>query len=94
MRFPVFVVFFLWAISSTVLFATSVTDTLYTSRKDKIILNYGVFEEDGNVAFKILESPRIIPSEYLRRLCKGDLDRLKVVIFDRVGPRHLWCRPI
>ena len=85
MRFPVFVVFFLWAISSTVLFATSVTDTLYTSRKDKIILNYGVFEEDGNVAFKILESPRIIPSEYLRRLCKGDLDRLKVVIFDRVG---------
>ncbi len=65
--------------------AKVVKDTIYTRQNDKIILTYDVVINGGNVFIKVENKPRIIPSDYLRKTCKGDLGLLKVVIFDRVG---------
>ena len=69
------------------LFASAkvVKDTIYTRQNDQIILTYDVAVNGDNVSIKVDTKPRIIPSDNLRKACKGDLELLKVVLFDRVG---------
>lgn len=62
-----------------------VRDTITTKQKDRIILTYEVSNNGGDAVIRFENKPRIIPGEYLREACKGDLELLKVVIFDRVG---------
>lgn len=63
----------------------TVRDTLYTSNKDQIILTYDLSTNGDNVSINMQSNPRIIPSDKLRKECKGNLESLKVVLFDRVG---------
>lgn len=67
--------------------AKEVTDTLLTTSGDRMILRYAVAPEGEGYTLKFSTTPRIIPSasSKLRKESKGSLDRLKVVIFDRVG---------
>ena len=64
--------------------AMELTDTVWTRQNDKIILTYNVSSDNSrmNIDFS---RPRIIPSYALNKACKGELDRLKVVVFDRIG---------
>lgn len=62
-----------------------VKDTLFTGQNDRVILCYEVITSGDNVTFKVAAKPRIIPSDNLRKSCKGDLESLKLVLFDRVG---------
>lgn len=65
--------------------AKETRDTLYSPQGDKIILNYNVStEEDGRIAVKVSRT-RIIPTEALRKACKGDFGKLKLVVFDQVN---------
>lgn len=65
--------------------AKLVKDTLNTSQNDKIILTYDIAVNGENVSINVGSKPRIIPGCNLRKACKGDLELLKVVLFDRVG---------
>lgn len=65
--------------------AKVVKDTIYTRQNDQIILSYDIAINGDNVSIKVDNKPRIIPSDNLRKACKGDLGLLKVVLFDRVG---------
>lgn len=65
--------------------AKVVKDTIYTRQNDQIILTYNVAINGDNVSIKVDTKPRIIPSDNLRKACKGDFELLKVVLFDRVG---------
>lgn len=65
--------------------AKMVKDTINTRQNDKIILTYVISVSGDNVTFSVDNKPRIIPGDKLRKACKGDLERLKVVIFDRIG---------
>lgn len=65
--------------------AKLVKDTIYTRQNDQIILTYDLSSNGNDVSLRIDNKPRIIPSENLRKACKGDLSLLKVVLFDRVG---------
>lgn len=65
--------------------AKFVRDTVKTRQNDQIILTYEIIVDGENVTIKMAGKPRIIPRENLRKVCKGDLDLLKVVLFDRVG---------
>ena len=65
--------------------AKVVKDTIYTRQNDQIILTYDVAVNGDNVSIKVDTKPRIIPSDNLRKVCKGDLGLLKVVLFDRIG---------
>lgn len=69
------------------LFASAkvVKDTIYTRQNDQIILTYDVAVNGDNISIKVDNKPRIVPSDNLRKACKGDLGLLKVVLFDRVG---------
>lgn len=66
--------------------AKEVRDTVWTLRNDKIILTYDVSSDKNNFSLDF-SRPRIIPSptSSLNKACKGEVDRLKVVIFDRIG---------
>lgn len=75
----------LLAIQSLSLSAKEITDTICTRQNDKIILRYSINMDGDNITLQTINAPRIIPSENLRKACKGELDKLKVVIFDRVG---------
>lgn len=68
-----------------ILSAKEMTDTIYTDQSDVIILRYDIKYNEDNAAVVFLDSPRIIPGERLRKVCKGNIDRLKVIIFDRIG---------
>lgn len=68
-----------------VISAKLVRDTVYTRQNDQIILTYDVSVNGNDISLKIDNKPRIIPSDNLRKACKGDLSRLKLVLFDRVG---------
>ena len=65
--------------------AKMVRDTVYTRQNDRIILVYDVAVNGNDVSLRIVNKPRIIPGDNLRKACKGDLSLLKVVLFDRVG---------
>lgn len=65
--------------------AKQVKDTVYTRQNDQIILTYDIAVNGNDISLKIDNKPRIIPSDNLRKACKGDLSLLKVVLFDRVG---------
>lgn len=65
--------------------AKVVKDTIYTRQNDQIILTYDVAVNGDNISIKFDNKPRIVPSDNLRKACKGDLGLLKVVLFDRVG---------
>lgn len=64
--------------------AKETRDTVLTNQNDKIILTYNVSSDNNQFAIDFSRL-RIIPSESLNKACKGELDRLKVVIFDRIG---------
>lgn len=66
-------------------FAKFVKDTLETHQNDQIILTYDLSVDGENMLITLDKKPRIIPSENLRKTCRGDLELLKVVLFDRVG---------
>lgn len=65
--------------------AKLVRDTVYTRQNDQIILTYDISVNGNDISLKIDNKPRIIPSDNLRKACKGDLSRLKLVLFDRIG---------
>ncbi len=65
--------------------AKQVRDTIQTRQNDRVILTYDISMNGDEIVLKVDKKPRIIPSGNLRKACKGDLERLKVVLFDRVG---------
>ncbi len=65
--------------------AKLVRDTINTRQNDQIILTYDISVYGEKVLLKVDNKPRIIPSDNLRKACEGDLELLKVVLFDRVG---------
>lgn len=80
-----FRIFLFLLLISPIASAKTVRDTLYTANNDQIILTYDIGSNGDNVSINIQNNPRIIPSERLRKECKGNLESLKVVLFDRVG---------
>lgn len=78
-------IFFITLVLPGVVSAKLVRDTVFTRQNDKIILTYDISVNGDDISLKIDNRPRIIPSDNLRKACKGDLSFLKVVIFDRVG---------
>lgn len=66
--------------------ATEVCDTVLTRQNDKIILTYNVSSDNNRLNIEFSQ-PRIIPSpsSSLSNACKGELNKLKVVVFDRIG---------
>jgi len=64
--------------------AKEMRDTVWTRQNDKIILTYNV-SSDNNQMIIDFSRPRIIPSSTLNKACKGEIDKLKVVVFDRIG---------
>ncbi len=89
MRSFVTVVFLL---SLAITSAKEVRDTVWTRENDRIILMYNVYSDNNQ--FVISFSRPIIsnPSDFLNKACKGELDKLKVVIFDRIGAvgKDIW----
>lgn len=66
-------------------YAKQVRDTLVTvGGKDKVIISYDFTTEGNIVRIKFNNKPRIIPSDELRKESKGDIDRIKAVVFDKV----------
>ncbi|MCX4285285.1 hypothetical protein [Duncaniella dubosii] len=63
----------------------TVRDTVLTSMNDRIILSYTISNTQEGVSVDFAEVPRIIPKQKLSEACKGDCERLKIVIFDRIG---------
>jgi len=59
-------------------------DTVWTRQNDKIILTYNVSSDDRQMSVEFFR-PRIIPSAALKKACKGEIDRLKAVVFHRIG---------
>lgn len=72
------------ALSLSGVSAKEVRDTVWTCQNDKIILTYRV-SSDNNLLAIDFSHPRIIPSASLTKACKGEYDKLKVVVFDRIG---------
>lgn len=70
---------------SLITFAKEVRDTVFTRQNDRIILSYNVSNNGTEIIIDPSSRPRIIPSENLKQACKGELDKLKVVAFDRIG---------
>lgn len=64
--------------------AKELRDTVWTTQNDKIILAYNVSSDNSQMSIDF-SRPRIIPSSSLNKACKGELDKLKVVVFDRIG---------
>lgn len=64
--------------------AKEMRDTLWTRQNDKIILNYNVTTDNNRMTIGF-SRPRIIPSSSLTESCKGEIDKLKIVVFDRIG---------
>lgn len=64
--------------------AKEMRDTVWTRQNDKIILTYNVSSDNNQMTIDF-SRPRIIPSSALNKECKGEIDKLKVVIFDRIG---------
>lgn len=64
--------------------AKEMRDTVRTRQNDKIILTYNVSSDNSQMSVDF-SRPRIIPSPALNKACKGELDKLKVVVFDRIG---------
>lgn len=64
--------------------AKELRDTVWTRQNDKIILTYNVSSDNSQMSIDF-SRPRIIPSSALNKACKGELDKLKVVVFDRIG---------
>lgn len=60
------------------------SDTVWTRQNDKIILTYNVSSANNQMIIDF-SRPRIIPSSALNKACKGEIDKLKVVVFDRIG---------
>lgn len=86
MRFLTVVIFMiLGLLLPLALWSKVVVDTLATPQNDKIIVRYGLTDDGNEVVFDPSEAPRIIPSDRLRNMVKGNLSNLKVVIFDRMG---------
>lgn len=65
--------------------AKGVKDTVRTSQDDKIILTYNLSRTGEHLVIDVPVPPRIIPSRSLVKACGGEIDRLKVVAFDRIG---------
>lgn len=85
MRPSVAIISALLSVLPSVLCAKEFTDTLHTEGGDAVIIRYSI-EYDGNdILVSASGTPRIIPSDKLRKACRGDLDKLDVVIFGRVG---------
>jgi len=72
--------------------AKEIRDTVWTRQNDKIILTYNVSSDNGHLSLDF-SRPRIIPSSALYEACKGEIDKLKVVLFDRIGDfgRAKWA---
>lgn len=81
MRLLATVVFLLPVVSVP---AKETKDTVWTRENDRIILTYNVTSGDNNLTIDF-SKPRIIPSSGLNKECKGELNKLKVVVFDRIG---------
>ncbi len=65
--------------------AREVRDTLVTRHNDRIILTYNLSSDGNTITLDPSRKPVIFPSNSLREACDCDVDRLKVVVFDRVG---------
>lgn len=80
-RFFAVAILFLTVFSSS---AKEMKDTVKTPQNDLIILSYNVSSDNDRLTVDF-SRPRIIPSASLKQACKGEFDKLKVVLFDRVG---------
>lgn len=69
----------------TLISARMIRDTVITRENDRVILTYDVTESDDNIQLRFYNKPRIIPGDITNKACKGNLELLKVVFFDRVG---------
>lgn len=78
-------IFVFITILSLPLCAKEVRDTIYTLNHDRIIISYNISSDGKEVKIDAGQHPRIIPSDYLKQICKGELDKLKIVTFDRIG---------
>lgn len=67
-------------------------ETLYTSQGDRIVLTYDISVDGEDVTIRVDNKPQVFPGDNLRKECDGKLDRLKVVLFERVGTfgKYRW----
>lgn len=72
-------------ITSLPSFAREIKDTLWTNKNDRVIVTYDVVNDGARIVISTSSRPRIVPSKGLIQACKGDFDKLKVVVFDRIG---------
>lgn len=72
--------------------AKQVKEKLYTSQGDRIDLVYNLSVDGDDVTIGFDTKPLIFPGENLRNECKGKVEALKVVIFDKVGDfgKYKW----
>lgn len=71
-------------LSALSVYAKEMSDTVWTRQNDKIILTYSISSDDSQFSIDF-SRPRIVPSSTLNKACKGEIDKLKVVVFDRIG---------
>lgn len=76
-----FVFFFLFSYVNA--WAKEVTDTLESSRKDRVIVTYVIKEDNGQITIQFL-NPRILLGNYYRNQYKRR-DEIFVLFFDRTG---------
>lgn len=81
----VYAILLLVLLASLTTSAKEFRDTLLTRQGDRIIVSYSLTPDGDRLLLTVPRPPRIIPSESLRKECKGDLTRLKTVVFDQVG---------
>lgn len=84
MRSRPLILFFI-ALVSLQMGGREIRDTVRTAWNDRIILTYDISYEGNEVTLDFASHPRILPSQNLDKACKGEYDKLKVVLFDRVG---------
>lgn len=85
MRLPATILSALISVTQVCLHAEDFRTTIPTGQDDKIILRYSVTLDNGKIVLGISDNPVIIPSDDLEKACRGRTDRLKIVIFDRIG---------
>lgn len=68
------------------LWSKTVTDTLATKLGDKVIITYSIVQSGTDITVSANSSDiRFLPTDKLRKRCDGNLTKLKVIVFDRVG---------
>ncbi len=78
----VFIAFVL-CLACVSLCAREVTDTLESSKRDKVIVTYNVTQNDGQVVVEFLHARKILGKTYRDKY--KSLDEVAILFFDRIG---------